>query len=47
MLRLDHSYHYDLTNDAIDQLVAERKSGQVATAEKPRTKRAPRKKAGA
>jgi NADH-quinone oxidoreductase E subunit len=47
MLRLDHSYHYDLTNDAIDQLVAERKSGQVAVAEKPRTRRAPRKKAGA
>jgi NADH-quinone oxidoreductase subunit E len=26
MLRVDHKYHYDLTNQKVDQLVAERKS---------------------
>jgi NADH-quinone oxidoreductase E subunit len=26
MLRVDHKYHYDLTNEKVDQLVAERKS---------------------
>ena len=28
MMRLDHSYHYDLTNEKIDALVAERKGGR-------------------
>ena len=28
MMRLDHSYHYDLTPDKIDALIAERKGGK-------------------
>ena len=32
MLRLDHEYHYDLTNDKIDRLVGERRAGSAPTA---------------
>ena len=32
MMRLDHQYFYDLTNDKIDALVAERKGAGVKTA---------------
>ncbi|HKW60474.1 MAG TPA: NAD(P)H-dependent oxidoreductase subunit E [Candidatus Dormibacteraeota bacterium] len=42
MMRLDHRFHYDLTPEKIDQLIAERKA---PVAEKPTPKpRAPRKK---
>ncbi|GAC1640807.1 MAG: NADH-quinone oxidoreductase subunit NuoE [Candidatus Dormibacteraceae bacterium] len=50
MLRVDHAYHYDLTNEKVDQLVAERKSpptspasGEVNTPS-PLSSRKPRKK---
>jgi NADH-quinone oxidoreductase subunit E len=35
MLRLDHRYHYDLTPEKIDELVAERKSGGTPKAQPP------------
>jgi NADH-quinone oxidoreductase subunit E len=49
MLRLDHRYHYDLTPEKIDQLVAERRSPSPLSTERgqgdAKPKRAPRKKA--
>ena len=49
MMRLDHRYHYDLTAEKIDALVAERRNGQREVAPKapegpPKKPRAPRKK---
>ena len=71
MMRLDHRYHYDLTTEKLDQLVAERRrpatakppasaqpdpfplaergvaashTDPLATGEKPKKPRAPRKK---
>lgn len=41
MMRLDHRYHYDLTNEKVDALIAERKGGEIKAEKKPR---APRKK---
>jgi NADH-quinone oxidoreductase subunit E len=32
MMRLDHQYHYDLTNEKVDSLVAERKGAGVRAA---------------
>jgi NADH-quinone oxidoreductase subunit E len=32
MMRLDHAYHYDLTPETIDQLVAERRAGITSPA---------------
>ncbi len=46
MMRLDRRFHYDLTPEAIDRLIAERKGEPVAARPKPKP-RAPRKKAGA
>jgi NADH-quinone oxidoreductase subunit E len=48
MMRLDHRYHYDLTPEKIDQLLAERRAGgapkspppELAATKKPRQKRA-------
>ncbi len=31
MMRLDHRFHYDLTPEKIDQVIAERRDGKVAT----------------
>jgi NADH:ubiquinone oxidoreductase subunit E len=49
MLRLDHRYHYDLTPEKIDQLVAERRSPSPLSPDQgqgdAKLKRAPRKKA--
>ena len=42
MMRLDHRYHYDLTNETIDALIAERRGGPVSP--EPSTP-APRKRA--
>jgi NADH-quinone oxidoreductase subunit E len=45
MMRFDHRYHYDLTPEKIDQLIAERKG--LSTRERPappKKPRAPRKK---
>ena len=36
MMRLDHRYHYDLTPQHIDELIAERKTGEAAP---PRSRR--------
>ena len=47
MMRLDHRYHYDLTNEKIDALIAERKGAPAIVSEKPKPKRAPRKKPSA
>ncbi len=49
MMRLDHAYHYDLTPEKIDELIAERKSGgqphpAAPAVERRRAPRAPRKK---
>jgi NADH-quinone oxidoreductase subunit E len=51
MMRLDHAYHYDLTPEKIDALIAERKGGRTAPAPHapaapapPRKRAAPRKK---
>jgi len=47
MMRFDRRYHYDLTPEKIDGLIAERKAAPAAIAEKPKPKRAPRKKPSA
>jgi NADH-quinone oxidoreductase subunit E len=39
MMRLDHRYHYDLTPETIDRLVAERRSGNVGRSEPPEVAR--------
>ena len=47
MMRLDHEYHYDLTNEKIDVLVAARRGGDVPKQEPPAvtaTKRSSRTK---
>jgi NADH-quinone oxidoreductase subunit E len=54
MLRLDHRYHYDLTPEKVDSLIAERRgqsphltsprSGEEPAPSPPRKPRAPRKK---
>jgi hypothetical protein len=56
MMRLDHRYHYDLTPEKVDSLIAERKGemkevlptrGEVAPKApegRPKKPRAPRKK---
>ena len=46
MMRLDHRYFYDLNDQKVDALVAERRGKPVVTAEKPKPKRVPRKKPG-
>jgi NADH-quinone oxidoreductase subunit E len=50
MLRVDHKYHYLLTAEKIDQLVAQRRSSSPLSPERgeggAKPKRAPRKKAG-
>jgi NADH-quinone oxidoreductase subunit E len=43
MMRLDHEYHYDLTNEKIDQLVAERRGARVNESSPPSP---PRKRGG-
>jgi NADH-quinone oxidoreductase subunit E len=43
MLRVDHRYHYDLTAEKIDTLLAERRSGSAAI-QAPAKPRAPRMK---
>ena len=43
MMRLDHQYFYDLTNEKIDACVAERKAGPVADTPPPTP---PRKRGG-
>ena len=35
MMRLDHQFHYDLTPEKIDEVIAERRAGSAATAEMP------------
>ncbi|TAN34788.1 NAD(P)H-dependent oxidoreductase subunit E [bacterium] len=48
MLRLDHRYHYDLTREKIDHLVAERRSPRadaVSESGPEKPKRAPRRRA--
>ncbi|GAC1690237.1 MAG: NADH-quinone oxidoreductase subunit NuoE [Candidatus Dormibacteraceae bacterium] len=49
MLRVDHAYHYDLTNEKVDHLVAERQSPPTSPASgevnaPPLSSRKPRKK---
>ncbi len=39
MLRLDHEYHYDLTPEKIDQLVAERRGTEGAEPVRSRQRR--------
>ena len=46
MMRLDHRYFYDLNDQKVDALVAERRGKPVVTGEKPKPKRVPRKKPG-
>jgi NADH-quinone oxidoreductase E subunit len=48
MMRLDHQYFYSLTNEKIDQLVAERRGAtvQATSPASPPSKRGARKKAG-
>lgn len=48
MMRLDHRYHYDLTPEKIDQLIAERKAPAARLAPVPPSHEAPppRKRAG-
>jgi NADH-quinone oxidoreductase subunit E len=41
MMRLDHRYHYDLTTEAIDALVAERRAPLSAAAKASRSRTAP------
>ena len=45
MMRLDHRYHYDLTPEKIDAIIAERKDGKTATPPAPLAP--PRKRAAA
>jgi NADH-quinone oxidoreductase subunit E len=47
MMRLDHRYQYDLTPEKVDELIAVRKAAPAAIVEKPKPKRAPRKKSSA
>jgi|SRR5919204_5607320 NADH-quinone oxidoreductase subunit E len=44
MMRLDHGYHYDLTPEKIDPLIAERRARPAPPVPKPKPRRAPRKK---
>jgi NADH-quinone oxidoreductase subunit E len=44
MLRLDHEYHYDLTNEKIDALIAERRGG--GSKPEPRPSPPPRRGGG-
>ena len=46
MMRLDHRYFYDLNDQKVDALVAERRGKPAVTADKPKPKRVPRKKPG-